>query len=197
MRKCTIGYNLPVGAGNLLHRVFRDCARWEIKVELTPYKLKQAMAYYTGNRIVVSTAHSDWLTDLAHEFAHAQQDQSGLWQEDEAWLTLDRWLAGKRVARGAVEWATLEVEACELDAERRSRRLLDHYEVDYDKPRFIMRANQNVFTYELQQMWRKPVCRLNRFQKLNKVTPKNRLVSVFPEAMYDVAEELKDEICQR
>lgn len=130
----------------------------------------------------------NWLWIFIHEYCHFLQLLDGTpWygtQAENHWHRFDRWVddtdPGKdRLDRDKVEESTRVIQACEMDAERRTIDLIKKWDLSkIDLDVYRRKANVYILSYEAARMCRtwhtkKHPCRT---QELLKLVPSHRFV---------------------
>lgn len=140
------------GRSQLVGRIVRDCRALGVEVFMIAGNTVEPDAQYGGafqdSRLSVALGYKYWLETLVHEYIHVLQWHTGQWQDDSCWIDWDAWLAGKDFSAERVLYCCREIQACEMDAERRSTAMMRRYGIRMNYSRHIQSCNAYVLEYE-------------------------------------------------
>jgi len=146
-------------------RVAKDCKARGVTLRLEAvhrvqiYRGTYCSGYFdSGSKeLVVAVARPDWLSILAHEYAHMQQWVEGEFvEDDDSFHKFDQWVAGKmELEDDELTRCVRLIQRCELDAEKRAVEYLRRYRLRKDLADYRRRANAYVLFYEVARRHRR------------------------------------------
>jgi hypothetical protein len=131
-----------------------DKAGVQLRLEARYYTRAGDSGWFDDEKkiLLVCVNDADWLTILAHEFSHLSQwtEKSPLYKEEsEDQEDFEAWLAGtKRISKPKLIHVVRNIQRCELDAERRTVRLIKQFHLTTDIKKYIQVANFYIWQYE-------------------------------------------------
>lgn len=115
--------------------------------------------------LIVAMMDPNWLFTLVHEYCHFLQDREGLWADDfscSADEQFEQWLNHKiELDDSLLETIVRTIQACELDCEMMTIKMLNSYQLCYNQFDYIQQANRYIMSYEASRLLRKDVTLTN------------------------------------
>lgn len=114
---------------------------------------------FDGEELRLAIFHQDALQVFLHEYCHFLQHQEEQWVSEEeitAFNAYDSWLNGEiELSDTEAKMCMKVIQACELDCEQRTIKLIKEMNLDYSIELYARRANAYVYFYDLTLKYRK------------------------------------------